>query len=218
MCGSPDRLNDLVASRAARVAFLAREETPISENLAFGSQLFTHNTRVGLLSFATGLLAAVPTVMLQVYNGIIIGAYGAIFFRDPWPVDFLAWILPHGVPELTAITLCAAAGLLLGGAVAAPGRRRRTDAVRDAVAPALALVATAIPLLVVAALTESFVRESMLATGTRFAIAGTYAGALVAGLAWVRGLARQRDVDTRWLAELMPPRPASRGSGSRVPA
>jgi len=218
MCGSSDRLVELVESRAARADFLAREETPVARNAIFGSQLFTHNTQVGVLAFATGLLAGVPTVVLQVYNGIILGAYGAIFFRDPWPVEFLAWILPHGVPELTAITLCAAAGLLLGGAVAVPGRRRRRDAVRDAVAPALALVGTAVPLLLVAALTESFVRESTLSTAARFGIAATYVALLGTGLAWVRRLARQREVDTRWLAELMPPRPASRESGSAAPA
>lgn len=218
MCGSSERLVELVESRAARADFLAREETPAARNAMFGSQLFTHNTRVGILAFATGLLAGVPTVVLQIYNGIILGAYGAIFFRDPWPVEFLAWILPHGVPELTAITLCAAAGLLLGGAVALPGRRRRRDAIRDAVAPALALVGTAVPLLFVAALTESFVRESTLSTAARFAIAASYGALLAAGLAWVRRLARRRDVDVRWLAELMPPPPASRESGSAAPA
>jgi uncharacterized membrane protein SpoIIM required for sporulation len=217
MCGSADRLDALVRSRAARAEFLARSETPAAQNAAFGSALFTHNTRVGLLAFATGLLAAVPTVMLQLYNGIILGAYGAIFFRDPWPIDFLAWILPHGVPELTAITLCAAGGLLLGAAVALPGRRRRSAAVRDAVGPALALVATAVPLLLVAALTESFVRESTLGTGARFAIAGVYAALLVTGLAWVRRLARRTADDTRWLADVMPPRGVSRGSDSGGP-
>lgn len=218
MCGgSYEHLDDLARSRAARVEMLARSETPAGLNLAFGSMLFTHNTRVGLLSFATGILGGVPTVLLQVYNGIVIGAFGALFFQDGWPVAFLAWILPHGIPELTAISLCAAAGLLVGGAVAAPGRRRRSDAVREAVAPALALVGTAVPLLFLAALTESFVRESTLSTSTRFAIAGVYAIALAAGLDWVRRLAAERDADTRWIADLMPGRAASPGSGSALP-
>jgi uncharacterized membrane protein SpoIIM required for sporulation len=209
MCESPSHMDDLVRSRVARAEFLARSETPAAKNIAFGSMLFTHNTRVGLLAFAAGILAAVPTVLLQLYNGIVVGAFGAVFFRDPWPVDFLAWILPHGIPELTAITLCAAGGLVLGAAVAAPGRRPRGVAVREAVGSALALVCTAVPLLFVAALTESFVRESTLSTGTRFAIAGAYAGALVAGLVWIRGLAHRRSGDAGWLAEIMPPSGAS---------
>ena len=218
MCGgSHERLDDLAHSQAARAEMLARNETPAGMNLAFGSMLFTHNTRVGLLSFATGILAGVPTVLLQVYNGIVIGAFGALFFQDGWPIAFLAWILPHGIPELTAISLCAAAGLLVGGAVAMPGRRRRSNAVREAIAPALALVGTAVPLLFLAAITESFVRESTLGTPTRFAIAVAYALALAAGLGWVRRLAAEREADTGWIAELMPGRAASPGSGSAPP-
>ncbi len=217
MCESSDRMNALLESHAARVELFAREAIPAATNAAFGSMLFTHNTRVGLLAFAVGILAGVPTVLLQLYNGLVVGAFAAIFLRDPWPVDFFAWILPHGVPELTAITLCAAGGLVLGGAVAAPGRRSRTIALRDAIGPALALVATAVPLLFVAALTESFVRESTLGTVPRLAIAATYAASLAAGFAWIRGLAHQRGGDTRWLAEIMP-RPAASPDTHSAPA
>jgi uncharacterized membrane protein SpoIIM required for sporulation len=212
MIGTPDRLDALLRSRTARAEFFARNATAPARNLAFGSLLFTHNTRVGLLAFATGILAGVPTVLLQLYNGIVVGAFAAIFFRDGWPLDFLAWILPHGIPELTAITLCAAAGLVLGAAGGAPSRRGREAALREEVGPALALVGAAVPLLVVAALTESFVRESTLGTGTRFAVAGAYAIALVAGLAWIRRVARRAATDTRWLAALRPPLAASRGT------
>jgi uncharacterized membrane protein SpoIIM required for sporulation len=204
MCESPDAMDRLARSRAARADFLARKPVAASSNLAFGSMLFTHNTRVGLLAFAAGILAGVPTVLLQLYNGIVVGAFAAAFFRDPWPIDFLAWILPHGIPELTAITLCAAGGLVMGGAVAAPGRRPRRVAVREAVGPALALAGTAVPLLFAAALTESFVRESTLGTGARLAIATAYAVALVEGLAWIRRLAHRRDDEALWLAHLMP--------------
>jgi uncharacterized membrane protein SpoIIM required for sporulation len=218
MCESPERVDALIDSRDARAKFFERTATPASTNILFGSMLFTHNTRVGLLAFATGILAGVPTVLLQLYNGIVVGAFAAIFFRDAWPLDFLAWILPHGIPELTAITLCAAGGLVLGGAMAAPGRQSRRVALREAVGPALALVGTAVPLLFVAALTESFVRESTLGTATRFAIAGGHAGALVGGLAWIRRLAHRARADVSWLTELMPRLAASPGTRSaRVP-
>src|SRR4029453_4785713 len=85
-------LSALVESREARERFLAREESPVAKKAVFGSHLFTHNTQIGLLSFATGMLAAVPTCLLQLYNGLVLGAFGAIFLRDPWPVPFLAWI------------------------------------------------------------------------------------------------------------------------------
>src|SRR5437667_34005 len=85
-----------------------------------------------ICSAAPGALAGIPTAILQLYNGVMIGALSAVFFRDPLPIGYLAWILPHGVPELLALSLCAAAGLQLGAAVAAPGRGGRGAALRRA--------------------------------------------------------------------------------------
>jgi uncharacterized membrane protein SpoIIM required for sporulation len=212
--GSED-LDRLVASPAARASFLKHETPPASWNMIFGSFLFVHNTKVGLLSFATGILAGVPTVLLQLYNGMMVGAFASIFLRDPRPLPFLAWILPHGIPELTAVTLCASAGLLLGGAVAAPERRSRAQALRDSLQPALLLFAAAIPLFAAAAFIESFVRQSHLSATPRFGIAAGLATALAAGLIAVRRLARRRLVDTRWLGQITARvRNGSRDTGS----
>lgn len=199
---TPERIDRLWASQEARLAFFERSETPIGQNLYFGSMLFAHNTRVGLLSFATGMLAGVPTALLQLYNGVMIGAFTGLFLRDPLPLHFLAWLLPHAVPELTAITLCCAGGLVLGAAVAAPGRRRRLAALRQDSVPALLLVAGSVPLFLLAALTESFVRESALGTAPRLAVAAGYALALAAAHLWLRRLARSQAVDTGWLEAL----------------
>ena len=212
---TPDGIDRLITSSQARADFLGRGSVPATINAFFGSQLFAHNTRVGLLAFATGMLGGVPTVLLHLYNGIVLGAFAAIFFRDPLPLDFLAWILPHGIPELTAITLCAAAGLCLGGAVARPGRQGRRRALREAVNPALLLFAGSIPLFALAALAESFVRESALGTAPRLGIAVVFAAGLVASLLAVRRFSRRVPVDAAWLGELIAPvRGGSPGSGS----
>ncbi len=199
---SEERLDLLVSSQEARQAFFERTETPVSQNLLFGSMLFANNTRVGLLAFATGVLAGVPTVLLQVYNGLVVGGLGWVFFQDPWPIEFLAWILPHGVPEFTAICLCASAGLVLGGAVVMPGRRTRGESLRQAMDPAVLLVAGSLPFFLLAAGIESFVRESALATAPRLAVAATMA-LLVALLLIVAGraAARVRGPDRSWLLE-----------------
>jgi uncharacterized membrane protein SpoIIM required for sporulation len=147
------------------------------------------------------MLAGIPTVVLQLYNGVILGALSAVFFRDPFPVDYLAWILPHGVPELIALCLCAAAGLMLGVATAAPGRRGRAEALRDAMRPVVLMLGIAAPLFGVAALTESFLRESALGTGVRLAVAGAWIVATIAFLAWTRGLQHEARGAT-WIDEL----------------
>jgi uncharacterized membrane protein SpoIIM required for sporulation len=195
-------LDRLIASPEARREFLAAKETPVGMKTLFGSFLFSHNTRVALLAFATGMLAGVPTVLLQLYNGLVLGAFASMFLHDPWPLSFLAWILPHGIPELTAICLCTAAGLQLGAAVAAPGRRRRATALRDAVPPALVLFGAALPLLAVAALIESFVRESAWGTAPRLAVAAGCLLGTVAVLVATQRAAQAAAVDTGWLREV----------------
>jgi uncharacterized membrane protein SpoIIM required for sporulation len=196
----PDVLDRLLSSPEARAHFLARSETPASANLLFGSWLFANNTRVGLLAFATGMLAGIPTVLLAVYNGVTVGALGAVFFRDELPVDFLAWILPHGVPELTAVTLCVAGGLVLGGAIAAPGRKTRAEALREAARSALLLFAVSVPFFLLAALIE-------LHTPAPLAIAGAMCVLVAAGLLATRWLARRENRASAWIQTLTEPLP-----------
>ena len=199
---SPDQLDELLSSPAAREHFFATHAMPTGIKAVFSSFLFANNTRVGLMAFATGMLAGIPTVLLTLYNGIVLGAFASIFLHDRWPLAFLAWILPHGVPELTAITLCAAAGLQLGAAVALPGPRGRAVALADAVPPVLVLFGTAVPLFVIAALIESFVRQSTWGTLPRLAIAGLWLAGAIAFAVAARRSARADAADVSWLHEL----------------
>lgn len=200
---SAERLDELVGSAAARQRFFETQHTPAAVKAVFGSFLFANNTRVGLLAFATGMLAGVPTVLLTLYNGILLGAFAAIFLHDPWPLDFLAWILPHGVPELTAICLCAAAGLQLGAAVAMPGPRGRAAALAESIPSVLVLFGAAVPLFVLAALIESFVRQSTWGPWPRLAVAALCLIGTIAFLLAARHSARQRPADAAWLRELV---------------
>lgn len=202
---SPAGLDALIASSEARRAFLAPEATPVAHNVLFGSMLFARNTQVGLLAFATGALAAIPTVLLAVYNGILLGAFAAVFFQDGVPVAFLAWILPHGIPEFTAIALCIAGGLVLGRSVMEPGRRSRTAALAQASRPAVLLFAASLPFFLAAALIESFVRESALGVPARLVVAACMAALVAACLLATRALGRPDPPDASWIADLSTP-------------
>jgi uncharacterized membrane protein SpoIIM required for sporulation len=199
---TPTMLERLASSPEEQRSFLDRNEVSTGMNTLFGSALFARNTRVGLLSFASGMLAGVPTVILQLYNGMILGAFASIFVGGPWTLEFLAWILPHAIPEFTAISLCAAGGLLLGRSVLAPGAHSRRVAFRQSMDSALLLFGVSVPLLFLAAGIESFVRESTLGVTTRLVLAGALAVGLgVVGLS-VSRLARRRRGETTWLSEL----------------
>lgn len=79
----PAALQRLHDSAEARRQFVAREEGHVGRNALFASTLFAHNTRVGLLSLAAGILATVPTAWLLVYNRLTLGGFAAIFMRGP---------------------------------------------------------------------------------------------------------------------------------------
>lgn len=197
------QIDALYRSTEARDVFLARDSTSAANNAIFGSYLFANNTRVGILAFATGVLFGLPTVLLQFYNGIMIGTISAIFMNGGHSVLYLAWILPHGVPELTAITLCTTAGLALGRAVAAPGRLSRGEALREAGPTALALFLTSVPLFFAAAWIESFVRESALGSTPRFAVAAAGLVTLALFALLVRSLRDEEPKRPDWLNDLV---------------
>jgi uncharacterized membrane protein SpoIIM required for sporulation len=197
---SPAELARLETSAAARSQFLERQATSFNRNAHFGTSLFFHNTRVGLGAFALGILAGAPTLALLVYNGLVLGAFGSLFMSPADRISFLAWIVPHAIPELLAVILCATAGLLLGKSVVAPGRLPFRESMRRHSAHALRLVGISIPLFLLAAGIESFVRESTLTTPARLAVAAIVFAALLAYVLLIAGRARAQPApDLAWL-------------------
>ncbi len=195
-----DDLERLVSSPAERSRFLARTPVAFAIKSIFSASLFVHNTSIGFLAFATGILGGIPTIILVFYNGITLGAFAWIFSRDSaWPI-FWAWLLPHAIPELLAITLCSTAGLLVARAVLAPGRRGIQAALRESATPALELVAASVPLFIVAAAVESFLRQSSVSTGVRFAASAIAVASIAIYVWYVQRLASRRSaLDLGWL-------------------
>jgi uncharacterized membrane protein SpoIIM required for sporulation len=157
---------------------------------AFASFLFQNNLKVGILAMATGVLAAVPTVLIMLLNGMLLGNFVAVHHRAGVSAEMWAWILPHGVTELGAIILCGGVGLLLGRAVVRPGELSRGDSLRLAGMEAGRTCLGVALMLVAAAIIESYLRQSHLSTGARLAFAaGT---AVFWGLYFAYGYARER--------------------------
>lgn len=142
------------------------------EKFVFASFLFSHNLKVGLLAMGLGVLAAIPTVLLLIYNGMILGAFTATHHQAGIYAEFWAWILPHGVTELGAIVLCGGIGLLLGRAVVSPGLQTRGESLRLAGIEAAKVAAGVAIMLLIAAIVESYLRQSHLSTAGRFLFAG----------------------------------------------
>ncbi len=141
------------------------------EKFFFASFLFQHNLKVAVLAMATGILASVPTVFLMIFNGMLLGVFAAIHHQAGIRSEMWAWILPHGVTEIGAIVLCGGVGLMLGQAVVRPGMLSRTESLRAAGREAGRICLGAAAMLVLAAIIESYVRQSHWSTETRLIFA-----------------------------------------------
>ncbi len=137
----------------------------------FASFLFSHNFKVGLLSMALGILAAVPTILLITYNGMILGAFAAVHHQAGIYGEMWAWILPHGITEIGAIVLCGGVGLQIGWATVCPGIRTRAEALSRVSGEAGRTIVGAALMLVFAAIIESYFRQSHLSTQVRLTFA-----------------------------------------------
>jgi uncharacterized membrane protein SpoIIM required for sporulation len=139
---------------------------------AFSAFLATHNAQIGILCFALGVAAGVPVVYLLFENGLMLGAMAALYASRGLAAEFWAWVLPHGITELTAVALCGAAGLELGGALLFPGRHTRLQALAARGREAALLVAGAVAMLFVAAVVEGVFRQRVLDPAWRWLVAG----------------------------------------------
>jgi len=148
---------------------------------AFASFLFTNNARVGMLAFALGFAAGVPTLVLLAVNGLTLGAFSALYASRGLAVELWAWLLPHGIPELSAVVFCGAGGLVLAEALVFPGRHTRRANLGIRGREAAVLFVGAALLLLVAAVIEGVFRQTVHDVSARYALAAT---SLVAGIGY----------------------------------
>jgi uncharacterized membrane protein SpoIIM required for sporulation len=138
---------------------------------AFASFLFSHNTKVGFIAFTAGILGGVPTVIMMLQNGAMLGSFTATHHRVGIYGEYWAWILPHGITEIGAIILCGGAGLMLGMSLLRPGHLSRMASLRAAGREAILLAMGVVPMFVAAGIIESFVRQSHMTQDQRLTFA-----------------------------------------------
>jgi uncharacterized membrane protein SpoIIM required for sporulation len=143
----------------------------------FANVLFSHNTLVGIMTFGLGLAAGIPTLMLNVYQGLTLGAFLALHYNRDLTTEFLGWISIHGTTELGALVLLAAGGLVIAEKILFPGRYARLDNLALHGRQAAQIAVGAILMLFVAAILEGGFRQLVATTPLRFAI-GLSIGAL----------------------------------------
>jgi uncharacterized membrane protein SpoIIM required for sporulation len=149
------------------------------ESGVFSSAVFTNNIQVALLALSAGIAAGVGTVLVLLYNGLVLGVVFGLTIDNGQGVPLVEQVASHGLLELSCIVVAAAAGLRVGEAILRPGRRRRGDALVDEARGAVETVLGTAPWLVVAGFVEGFVSPRGIGW-----LAATAVGAALAGVFW----------------------------------
>jgi uncharacterized membrane protein SpoIIM required for sporulation len=145
----------------------------------FATFLFTHNAQIAIFAFALGFAFAVPSVLLILYNGLMLGAFFALFDARGLGPNVAAWLMIHGTTEIFAICLAGGAGIRIGMAIAFPGPASRMDSAAEAGRKAAIAMCGTVVMLAVAGLLEGVGRQTINADGLRMLIG------LAALAAWV---------------------------------
>jgi uncharacterized membrane protein SpoIIM required for sporulation len=148
--------------------------------MTFATFLFTHNAKIGIMAFALGFAVGLPVFLLMFMNGLILGAFGALYHGRGLSVDLWGWLLPHGVTELLAVVLCGAAGLILAQSVVFPGRHTRLANLALRGRRAGLIVVGAVVMLFIAGLIEGIFRQTVHSIPIRYTVATATAVAWIA--------------------------------------
>jgi len=151
-----------------------------------GPLIIVNNVRVAVVLFAGGLTAGALTLYGLASNGAMLGTIFAVVQTYGLAGGLLAFIVGHGVLELSAIFLSGGAGLRLAWAIVRPGDRSRRDALRLGSAQASRVMLLVIPVLGIAGVIEGFLSPSGASEALKAGV-GVVTGAMLWGYVLLGG-------------------------------
>jgi uncharacterized membrane protein SpoIIM required for sporulation/uncharacterized RDD family membrane protein YckC len=174
---APELIPDTMLERAeAGAARLAKGQgyvlAPSEERPVMATSIITNNVRVAFNCFAAGIVFGVGSLVVLGYNGLLLGAISGHFANVGMLGYLWTFVVGHGLLEITALCIAAAAGFLLGRAIIAPGDLPRRDALVLAGHRAMRLVGATVVLLIAAGTIEGFISSSAWSVTARLAVSG----------------------------------------------
>jgi uncharacterized membrane protein SpoIIM required for sporulation len=139
---------------------------------SFAARVWTNNALLAAETVMFGLLLGLPVLYVLYGNAVNVGVIGGLMAANGRSGEFWGLILPHGMLELSAVFLAAAAGLRLGWAVVDPGPMRRVRALAEAGRTLVTVAIGLVFVLLASGVIEAFVTPSGLPTWARIGIGG----------------------------------------------
>lgn len=137
---------------------------------SFAAKVWTNNVWVAAEALISGILLGIPTLFVLLTNSLNIGVDGGLLAAYGKTGEFFTLILPHGMLELSAVFLAAAAGLRLGWTIIDPGPRPRSQALAEEGRQTVTIALGLIVVLLVSGLIEAFVTPSSLPAWVRIGV------------------------------------------------
>lgn len=152
---SPETIGEIEAMYSPTAAHIGRERTATSE-WAMWAFYIANNVRIDFQTFSGGIAFGLGTVFYLLYNGLYIGAVAGHLTQIGFTDTFWGFVVGHSAFELTGAVLSGAAGMKIGQAMLAPGRRTRLAALKENSRVAVKLLYGAATLTFLAAFIEAF--------------------------------------------------------------
>lgn len=115
-----------------------------------------NNIGLDFRCFAWGIFLGVGTMLFLVFNGLHFGTVEGHLVNAGLARTFYGFVAGHSALELTGAVLAGAAGMKLGFALLAPGRRTRREALREAAGVSVRMLYGTAAMTLMAAFVEAF--------------------------------------------------------------
>lgn len=116
-----------------------------------------NNIKVSFFAFILGMLFSLGTAFLLFRNGIMLGAFQAMFYNHSLFVKSVLVVYIHGTLEISAIIIAGCAGFVLGNSFMFPGTYTRMQSFKRGAIDSLKITVALIPIFITAGFLESFV-------------------------------------------------------------
>jgi uncharacterized membrane protein SpoIIM required for sporulation len=137
---------------------------------SFALEVWVNNSWVAVKCIAFAILLGVPIPFVLFHNAANLGVATGLMFAAGKGAVLLGLLIPHGLLELTAVFLAAAAGMRLGWSVVAPGPRPRGQVLAERGRAVVAVAVGLVAVFLVSGLIEALVTPSPLPTVARVGI------------------------------------------------
>ena len=115
-----------------------------------------NNLMVAFRTYVFGIFFSIGTIAILLYNGIMVGCFQFFFIERGLLAESGLTIWLHGTLEISSIIIAGGAGLTLGSGLLFPGTYSRLQAFQVTAMRSLKLMLGVAPVLVLAAIIESF--------------------------------------------------------------